>query len=131
MKAAELLSGEGVDNPTALNNLTFEYPWSARIFAVTLALAEARLFTLKEFQQALIESIRSYEETKDIDGDHTYYSRWIKALVSLLESRNVMSDCEILAVEARIRASLLDQREHGHDHPHSHPTLTNSSATAE
>lgn len=131
MKAAELLSSEDLDNPTVLNNLTFEYPWAARIFAVTLALAETRLFTLKEFQQALIESISSFEKTNCIDGDRSYYSLWIKALVALLESKNVMSDSAILAVEARIRAAVLDQGEHRHNHPYSQPTPTSSTAATE
>lgn len=104
-----------------LDSLVFESPWSARVFGITLAVAESGLFTLGEFQQALIESIGTQEKIKPIDSDEVYYSRWIEALVSLLRSKQALSDQALLAIETRIRAALQHQHDHddhaGHHHP--------------
>lgn len=101
-----------------LDSLVFESPWSARVFGITLAVAESGLFTLSEFQQALIESIGTQEKIKPIDSDEVYYSRWIEALVDLLRSKQALSDQALLTIEARIRAALQHQHDHaGHQHP--------------
>lgn len=104
-----------------LDSLVFQSPWSARVFGITLAVAESGLFTLGEFQQALIESIATQEKIKSIDNDEVYYSRWIGALVSLLRSKQALSDQALVAIEARIRAALQHRHAHddhaGHQHP--------------
>jgi nitrile hydratase accessory protein len=96
-----------------LDNLVFNSPWSARVFGITLAVAESGLFTFGEFQQMLIESIATQEKLKSIDSDEVYYSCWIEALVSLLQSKQSLSDQALVAIEARIRAAL--QHQHDHD----------------
>jgi len=101
-----------------LDNLVFESPWSARVFGITLAVAEAGLFTLSEFQQALIESIGAQEKIKDVDSDEMYYSRWVEALVGLLRSKHALSEETLLTIEARIRAALQNHHDHAeHHHP--------------
>jgi predicted transcriptional regulator YheO len=40
----------------------FSEPWMARAFALVLALSEKGLFSLKEFQAALIESVDRHEK---------------------------------------------------------------------
>lgn len=106
------------DFTSDLDNLVFESPWSARVFGITLAVAESGLFTLSEFQQALIESIGAHEKVEGIDSDEVYYSRWIEALVGLLRDKHALSDETLLAIEARIRTALQNQHDHAeHHHP--------------
>lgn len=109
------------DFTTDLDSLVFQNPWSARVFGITLAVAESGLFTLGEFQQALIESIATQEKIKPIDSDEVYYSRWIEALVSLLRSKQALSDQALLAIESRIRAALQHQHDHDDHAGHRHP----------
>lgn len=104
--------------PRDLSSLTFRWPWAARIFGITLALSERGLFTMREFQAALIESIGAHEKAACISDDETYYSRWIEALVSLLARRAMMSGEALEAAEARVRARLAALHEHDHHHDH-------------
>lgn len=111
----------GFDFTADLDSLVFHSPWSARVFGITLAVAESGLFTLSEFQQALIESIATQEKIKSIDSDEVYYSRWIEALVTLLRSKQALSDQALLAIETRIRTALQHQHDHDHHAGHQHP----------
>lgn len=86
---------------------TFSNPWSLRVFAVTLAAAEGRLFTLQEFQQALITQIRAYEtEGRCIDSDETYYTRWVEALTTLLADKHVVTSAVLTPAELAVREAL-------------------------
>lgn len=68
----------------------FSDAWHARAFALTLALCERRLFSLRDFQSALISRITSQEKTMCIVGTDDYYTLWIEALESLLAQNKVL-----------------------------------------
>lgn len=108
---------------SGFDNLTFQTPWSARVFGITLAASESGAFAMREFQQALIESIRAHElEHGCIDGDLAYYSCWTEALAQLLQKKRIINSGDLASDEDRIREALQAlQHEHDHDDVASFP----------
>ncbi|WP_439815434.1 nitrile hydratase accessory protein [Zavarzinia sp. CC-PAN008] len=103
-----------LDRPEALDGVAFAEPWAARAFGLTLALAEAGLFTLKDFQQALIDDIGAYEKAGCIADETTYYTRWIGALAALLRARDLLPEDRLQALEAHLAAEAEARRQHQH-----------------
>src|ERR1700730_2579279 len=66
-------------------------PWQARAFALALALSERGIFSLRDFQVALIGRINSYEKGQCIAGTGDYYTRWIEALEDLLVQKKLLA----------------------------------------
>jgi nitrile hydratase accessory protein len=81
----ELVRGYGIDD-----NHVFAEPWQARAFALALALSERGLFSLRDFQAALIGRIVSFEKSQCIAGTEDYYTRWIEALEDLLGQKGML-----------------------------------------
>ncbi|HUG25808.1 nitrile hydratase accessory protein [Piscinibacter sp.] len=105
---------------------TFPTPWAARAFALVNAVAEAGLFDLRDFQQALIESIRARESTGGCIGDEAaYYDCWIESLTTLLGKKGV-APSKLERVETAIRERLASPAHthgdghDGHDDDHDH-----------
>lgn len=97
-----------------LSRATFELPWAGRLFGITLAAAQGGLFTLKEFQQAMIASVGRFEAAGGtIDSEQVYYERWVEALVELLRSRALLNDDTLAAAEEALRCAIP-----AHDHHH-------------
>ena len=113
----------GMNAPAA-----FPTPWAARAFAIVSAAAEAGWFSLKQFQQALIEAIGKRERAGECIGEEgSYYDCWIEALTSLLLDRGVATQ-QVESVEMVIRArwaSLTHTHDEDDDHAHvPQPILT-------
>ena len=87
---------------SGFENLTFNTPWSARLFGMTLAASKKELFSLPQFQQALIERIQQHEKGGCITTDDDYYSCWLEALQSLLEARNLWQPEQLSAREVEV-----------------------------
>lgn len=81
----ELVGGDGTDG-----DHVFAEPWQARAFALALALCERGIFSLRDFQVALIGRINSYEKSRCIAGTGDYYTLWIEALEHLLAEKNML-----------------------------------------
>jgi len=103
-------------------SMTFQQPWTARIFAVTLAASKAGHFSLLDFQKCLIEAIsRNEVNGDDIEDEEGYYTCWLEALSSLLESGEVYSTQQLQVSENLVRVRLTAlQHDHSHSHGHSH-----------
>jgi nitrile hydratase accessory protein len=107
---------------------SFSNPWSLRVFAVTLAASEAGLFSLQDFQRALIARIQAHEaEGRCIDSDESYYSRWTEALTALLATKQLVAPDRLTPAEQAVRDALKAlQGVHVHgdddddDHEHHH-----------
>jgi len=102
---------------------SFVNPWSLRVFAVTLAAAESGIFSLQEFQQALIAEIRKHEAHGHcIDSDESYYTRWTEALTALLLTRKLFTGEQLAPVEqaARDAATAMQRAQEHHDRQHIH-----------
>lgn len=99
----------------------FTNPWSLRVFGLTLAAAEGGVFTLKEFQQALITQIQAYEAGGDcIDSDEVYYTRWTEALTELLRSKQVFERRPLEPAEQSVRDALAALWHNHDDDDHDH-----------
>ncbi|MEH6501188.1 MAG: nitrile hydratase accessory protein [Pseudoalteromonas distincta] len=106
-----------------LESLSFSSPWAARLFGMTLAAAQKKLFSLQEFQQVLIESIQHHEQDACIASDEQYYTCWLEALQSLLERQNLLEPERLGALEAQIMEVAQERHDHqrtGHGHGHHH-----------
>lgn len=87
---------------TGFENLSFNTPWSARLFGMTLAASNKQLFTLQQFQAALIDRIKEQEKGGCITTDEDYYSCWLEALQGLLEARNLWQPEQLREREAEV-----------------------------
>jgi nitrile hydratase accessory protein len=94
--------------------VAFSEPWMARAFALVLALSEKGLFSLKEFQGALIESVDRHEKAGCITAETDYYTRWLEALTALLRGRRILSDEVLTATESGVVAIAAARKEHQH-----------------
>jgi nitrile hydratase accessory protein len=106
-----------------LATLSFASPWAARLFGMTLAAAQKKIFSLQDFQQALIESIKHYEQDGRIDSDEQYYTCWLEALQHLLEEHQLIDHQQLSTVEAQIMAAAQERQDHqrsGNHHAHHH-----------
>jgi nitrile hydratase accessory protein len=109
---------------STFENLTFQTPWSARVFGITLAASESCAFTMREFQQALIERIHMHELKHGcINGDISYYSCWTEALAQLLHEKQLISASALALDEEKIRDALAALQ---HDHEHHHDDDTHA-----
>ena len=93
---------------------TFAQPWEARTFALTLALVEQKLFTLQDFQQALIARIAIHEASTCIVGTEDYYTKWIEALEHLLESKGLLKAKRLSDLEKEIVSEAASRKDHQH-----------------
>lgn len=93
-------------------DMTFPNPWAAQLFAVTLAASEAGVFTLAEFQTAMIAEVGRFERDGFIADETTYYERWIAALSALLAEKRLLDDNRLSVAEARLRSALADLHAH-------------------
>jgi nitrile hydratase accessory protein len=92
----------------------FSEPWMARAFGLVLALSERGLFSLKDFQAALIESVGRREKVGCIAAETHYYTRWLEALTSLLRGGHLLSDDMLTATETAVVAVAAARKEHQH-----------------
>ncbi|WP_309185057.1 nitrile hydratase accessory protein [Bradyrhizobium sp. Ash2021] len=84
------------------DNNVFAEPWQARAFALALALSERGLFSLREFEVALIERINAYEKSQCIAGTGDYYTRWIEVLEDLLAQKNLLPSERLSLLEHEV-----------------------------
>lgn len=92
----------------------FSEPWMARAFALVLALSENGLFSLKDFQAALIELVGRHEEAGCIAAETDYYTRWLEALTSLLRGCHLLSEDVLTNTESSVVAEAAARKEHQH-----------------
>jgi hypothetical protein len=57
---------------------------------VPAVLSESGMFSLRDFQVALIARIMAFEKSQCIVGTADYYTRWIEALEDLLSQRSML-----------------------------------------
>lgn len=100
-----------------LEGKSFEEPWAARLFGMTLALSETQAFTLQEFQAAMIETVADFESWNCIEDERVYYTRWLEALQSVLRTKGIIMPGRLSETEETVVKRLLDlQHERMHHH---------------
>jgi nitrile hydratase accessory protein len=85
---------ELVDHFVSDENRTFAEPWQSRAFVP--ALSERGMFSLREFQAALIGRITSFEKGQCIGGTADYYTCWIEVLEDLEDLEDLLSQKDLL-----------------------------------
>ena len=92
---------DSIQLPRQNGELVFESPWEARAFGIAVALSEAGQFPWRDFGSALASEIKHAE---DVQEDSAYYERWVTAMRALLIEKGVLSEAEIEAKLADVRA---------------------------
>jgi nitrile hydratase accessory protein len=83
-------------------NHVFAEPWQARAFALALALSERGMFSLRDFQAALIRRITSFEKGQCIANTTDYYTRWIEALEDILLQKSMLPNDRLSHLERHV-----------------------------
>jgi nitrile hydratase beta subunit len=75
--------------PREANEPVFHAGWERRMFAIALAAFARRIFNVDEFRRA-IEQIPAADYLRS-----SYYERWMRAFIALLQEKNIASAEEI------------------------------------
>ena len=97
--------------PMANGEVIFDEPWQGRVFAMSILLNKAGLFSWDEFQSQLISTIEQWEREGDKSEDYKYYDCFSDALNSLLGKKGIVAGEELVE-----RTEEYVNRPHGHDH---------------
>ena len=62
----------------------FEAPWHAQLFALTVYLNEAGLFTWSDWTRRFGRTLAAYGVDRDLNGGDDYFTAWLEALEALL-----------------------------------------------
>lgn len=101
--------------PRSNGELVFAAPWEGRAFGLMVALTEQDVFTLADFQAALIDSIAQWDELQRPVEEYHYYECWLGALETLVVEKTPVTNPEIDALTTQLLT-----RPAGHDHDHDH-----------
>ncbi|MFD1383546.1 nitrile hydratase accessory protein [Rhodanobacter aciditrophus] len=73
-------------------DVTFEEPWQAQSFAVTVLLSKSGLFAWTEWVEMFAKHIADRPQHCDETPQQAYYRQWLSALESLLDSKGITSE---------------------------------------
>ena len=71
---------------------TFNEPWEAQAFALTLALHRRGVFTWEEWATTLGQEIKAAQARGDPDTGTTYYRHWLAAIERLVREKGIASE---------------------------------------
>ena len=74
----------------------FEKPWHAELFATTVHLFNINVFSWSEWTLCLGEQLHLNGESCNFNSSDDFYKIWLRALIVLLESKNI-TDLETIA----------------------------------
>lgn len=100
---ADVIAAADLPAPPA-GPTTFAAPWQAQVFALTVSLHDAGLFTWPEWAAALGRRIADGSPAVADPGED-YYRRWVAALIDLLDATGVADHAAVDALEAAWRAA--------------------------
>jgi nitrile hydratase accessory protein len=103
-----------IEDRRSLEGISFAEPWMARAFGLTLALSERGLFTLKDFQVALIRTVAAFERAGCVADEGAYYTRWLEALTGLLREHDLLAGERIEKIELSLTSEAAARKEHQH-----------------
>lgn len=73
----------------------FEEPWHADVFALTVQLNEACVFTWLEWTEVFGQSLAERRLSHALDGGNDYFLAWVDALESMLKARGLAEGAEL------------------------------------
>ncbi|HZP86170.1 MAG TPA: nitrile hydratase accessory protein [Burkholderiales bacterium] len=71
---------------------TFNEPWEAQAFAITLALHRRGLFTWDEWAATLATEIKAAQARGDPDTGSTYYHHWLCAIERIVRDKGLADE---------------------------------------
>lgn len=94
--------------------MAFNEPWEIRAFALAVSAHQEGKFVWADFQGALIESIREWEESvPDLDDrSWSYYQHWVVALEKVLGEAGRLSTDSLDAKTAEVLATPANRNHH-------------------
>lgn len=75
--------------PAVEQTRTFNEPWEAQAFALTVALHRRGLFTWDEWASTLGSEIKAAQARGDPDTGNTYYLHWLSAIERLVRQKGI------------------------------------------
>lgn len=121
----ERLFGELGSHP---EELVFSEPWEVRAFALAVAGHTSGQYPWKDFQQALVSSIKTWENSVE-DLAHpswSYFEHWVSALEEVLEHGGLVDARD---VQARTEGVLGTPANRNHHDPHYDPVAIDPAVT--
>ena len=103
--AATSMMGSSEEAPPREDgHLQFDRDWEKFVFGVAIALSKEGHFEWDEFRQALMNNIKSWETSHDLDDvSWDYYQCWMDALEQVVVKAGILKAGEI---ESCLRAQL-------------------------
>lgn len=75
--------------PASARTPTFNEPWEAQAFAITLALHRRGVFTWDEWAATLGREIKEAQARGDPDTGSTYYHHWLAATERIVREKGI------------------------------------------
>ncbi|MEH0554035.1 nitrile hydratase accessory protein [Streptomyces sp. B21-101] len=106
--------------PGRRDQLAFEEPWEVRALALAVAAHKTGQYPWSDFQEALIASIKTWEESVDDvnDPSWSYYEHWVNAFEAVLDGGGSLDPA---AVASRTQQVLDAPPNRNHHDPHYDP----------
>ncbi|MGQ7844407.1 nitrile hydratase accessory protein [Granulosicoccus sp. 3-233] len=126
--AATSMMGSSEEAPPREDgHLQFDRDWEKLVFGVAIALSKEGHYEWDEFRQALMNNIRSWETSHDLDDvSWDYYQCWMDALEQVVVKAGILEAGEI---ESRF-SGLLDCKRGSDGHESGMNELSGISGTA-
>lgn len=83
----------------------FAEPWHAQLFALTLGLSEAGLFTWAAWTEGFGATLKRNGAARALDGSGDYYAAWLETLEAMLEQSGKVSAAERAQIKAAWEAA--------------------------
>lgn len=95
--AATSMMGSSEEAPPREDgHLQFDRDWEKLVFGVAIALSKEGHFEWDEFRQALMNNIKSWEASHDLNDDSwDYYQCWMDALEQVVVTAGILEAGEI------------------------------------
>jgi nitrile hydratase accessory protein len=102
--------------PAEVGERPFEQPWELRAFAIAVAAYHNGQYEWSEFQLALIDAIKKWEQGGP--EPWSYYQHWLTALETVLAGSGLLSEA---ALDERTKAVLATPRDAQHQRARPEP----------
>ena len=85
----------------------FLAPWHAQVFALTVHLNEAGVFSWASWAERFGATLKRHGLTRDLDGGDDYFMAWLDALEAMLAETDAIDAAEAETIRAAWKAAYL------------------------
>ena len=86
---------------------SFEAPWHAQLFALTVTLNEAGHFDWKDWATAFSQTLKEHGLAKELNGGDDYFNAWLATIERFLGEKGLAEAEEITKLKAAWEAAYL------------------------